>query len=300
VEQVISREWTEPVIVAGVEEWHRGRESDPTLAPQGVPDLSVVPGYSLDDVRYNCVGRQSPAQARQAKKTLLGQLGVIGVTGAFVAFMLAHGGGIITFIALISIGVAGLKAVFLFQEIWAGHVAQVDGDIWTELQRDSESADRFFVHIDDLRLEITKRAYGVLTAGGPYRIYYLLRAKRAVGGQVLPAWRPLPQPKPQKRSWWSRIFMETPEPQSRPTLFRRLAILVGFGVVSSVATGCSPTTSLPSPSASPGLSYSTLQGVNCAGANDCWAVGTSGDLASGGQTLISHYSGSSWTIFGRQ
>jgi hypothetical protein len=36
------------------------------------------------------------------------------------------------------------------------------------------------------------------------------------------------------------------------------------------------------------------------GANDCWAVGTSGDLASGGQTLISHYSGSNWTIFGRQ
>jgi hypothetical protein len=202
---MISREWTEPAIASGVEEWHRGRESDPTLAPQGVPDLSVVPGYSLDDVRYNCVGLQSPAQKRQATKTLLYQLVGIGVGGAFVAFMLAHGGGLVTFIALIFIGVGGLKAVFDFQEIWAGHLSQVDGDIWTELQRDSESPDQFFVDIDDLRLEITKQAYGAFTAGGPYRIYYLLGAKRAVGGQVLPAWRPLPQPEPKKRSWWSRI-----------------------------------------------------------------------------------------------
>jgi hypothetical protein len=182
---MISREWTEPAIASGVEEWHRGRESDPTLAPQGVPDLSVVPGYSLDDVRYNCVGLQSPAQKRQATKTLLYQLVGIGVGGAFVAFMLAHGGGLVTFIA-----------------------SQVDGDIWTELQRDSESPDQFFVHIDDLRLEITKQAYGAFTAGGPYRIYYLLGAKRAVGGQVLPAWRPLPQPEPKKSSWWSRISIQ--------------------------------------------------------------------------------------------
>jgi hypothetical protein len=205
---MISREWTEPAIAAGVEEWHRGRESDPTLLPQSVPDLSVVPGYSLDDVRYNCVGLQSPAQKRQATKTLLCQLVGIGVGGAFVAFMLAHGGGLVSFIALIFIGAGGLKAVFDFQDIWAGHLSQVDGDIWTELQRESESPDQFFVHIDDLRLEITKQAYGALTAGGPYRIYYLLGAKRAIGGQVLPAWRPLPQPEPKKRSWWSRISIE--------------------------------------------------------------------------------------------
>ncbi|HXC75888.1 MAG TPA: hypothetical protein VNU19_02445, partial [Candidatus Acidoferrum sp.] len=66
----------------------------------------------------------------------------------------------------------------------------------------------FFVHIDDLRLEITKQAYRALKAGGPYRIYYLPDAKRAVGGQVLPAWRSLPQPTPKKSSWWSRIGIE--------------------------------------------------------------------------------------------
>jgi hypothetical protein len=205
---MISREWTEPAIAAGVEEWHRGRESDPTLAPQGVPDLSVVPGYSLDDLRYNCVGLQSPAQKRQATKTLLWQLVGCGVGCSFAAFMLAHGGGLFTFIALILVGAGGLKTVFDFEEIWAGFLSQVDGDIWTELQRDSESPDRYFVHVDDMRLEITEQAFDALVAGGPYRIYYLLGAKRAVGGQVLPAWRPLPQPEPKKSSWWSRISIE--------------------------------------------------------------------------------------------
>jgi energy-converting hydrogenase Eha subunit E len=205
---MISRDRIEPAIAAGVKEWHRGRESDPTLAPRGVPDLSVVPGYSLDDVRYNCVGLQSPAQSRQAKKTLLLELVGIGVGVAFVAFTLAQGAGLFTFIALIFIGVGGLKTVLLLQDIWTGHLSQVDGDIWTELKSDSEGPDHFFVHIDDLRLEITKQAYGALKAGGPYRIYYLPDAKRAVGGQVLPAWRPLCPPATKKRSWWSRVSIE--------------------------------------------------------------------------------------------
>jgi hypothetical protein len=205
---VISRDGTEPAVAAGVQEWHRGRESDPTLAPRGVPDLSVVPGYSLDDVRYNCVGLQSPAQAWQAKKTFLLQLVGIAVGVAFLALTLAQGGSLVTLIALIVVGTGLAKAVIYFDEIRAGDVRQVDGDIWTELHRDSESSDEFFVHIDDLKLKITKQAYAALRAGGPYRIYYLPGAKRAVGGQVLPAWRPLPQAATKKRSWWSRVSIE--------------------------------------------------------------------------------------------
>jgi hypothetical protein len=206
---MISRESTEPAVAAGVEEWHRGRESDPTLAPGGVPDLSVVPGYSLDDVRHNCAGRQSPAQARQATKTLLGRLVSIGVAGAFVGFFVAHNGlDLITLIALIFIVGSGLKAAFDFFEIWEGHVSKVQGDIWTELLRDSEGPDQYFVHIDGLRLHITKQAYGALTSGGPYRIYYLPGAKRAVGGEVLRGWRPLPPGTPSKPRWWSRINID--------------------------------------------------------------------------------------------
>jgi hypothetical protein len=200
---MIAREWTEPGIAAAVAEWHRGRIADWTLAPDSVPYLSAVPGYSLEDVRYNCVGLRSPEQGRQATKTLLGELAGTGVGGAFGALMFALGGGPAFFIPLIFIAAIGLKAVFDFLEMRATPVSQVDGDIWTEEIRDREGPDRFFVHIDGLMLEITKQAYGALAPGGPYRFYYLPGAKRAIGGQVLPAWRPLPQPKPQKRSWWS-------------------------------------------------------------------------------------------------
>jgi hypothetical protein len=99
--------------------------------------------------------------------------------------------------------------------------------------------------------------------------------------------------------------VETPEPQSRPPLFRRLALRVGYGIVSSLATGCSPGAPSPttspssiaraSPSSSPALPYSDLQGVTCAGANDCWAVGFSGiGGTAASNPLIEHYAGNVW------
>ena len=179
----------------------RRKRFDRTLAPHGVPDLSWLPGYSLDDVRYNCVGLQSPAQAREATKSWHGLLVGLGVLDAFVALWLATPGPPLTFIALIVIGVGGCKVVIDWQEIRAGHVSHVDGDIWTELRRDGEGGVSISMHIDDLRLEITRQAYLVLRDGGPYRIYYLPHAKRAVGGQVLPAWRPSLRPRPTKRRW---------------------------------------------------------------------------------------------------
>jgi hypothetical protein len=59
-----------------------------------------------------------------------------------------------------------------------------------------------------LKLETTNQAYIALKPGGPYRIYYLPEAKRAVGGQVLPGWSPSPRPVPKKSSWWSHISIE--------------------------------------------------------------------------------------------
>ena len=185
-----------------------GRESpDRTLAPNGVPYLSVVPGYSLDDVRYNCVGRQSPAQKRQATKTLLARLVGTAFGGWLVGLFVAHVGvGVVTLTWLIFLGVFGLKSVLDFHEVRAGHISQADGDIWwKELNQDSETAEQFFVHIDGLRLKVTQQAYEALSTGGPYRIYYLPRAKRAVGGQVLPDWCPLPPPEQTETSWWRQI-----------------------------------------------------------------------------------------------
>jgi hypothetical protein len=210
---MISRERNEPAeaaIAARVHEWHQGQIPNLKLAPDGVPYLPVVPGYSLDDVRYNCVGRPSPAQTRQATKTLLARLVGTAFGGAFVGLFVAHVGvGVVTLTWLILLGFFGLKAVFDFHEIRAGHISQADGDIWwTELKQDSETADQFFVHIDNLRLKVTKQAYEALSTGGPYRIYYVPRAKRAVGGQVLPDWRPLPPPVQTESSWWRWINVQ--------------------------------------------------------------------------------------------
>jgi hypothetical protein len=205
---MISRQLTQTGNEAVIEEWNRGRLADPTLAPKGVPDLTVVPGYSLDDVRYNSAGLLSPAQAREAKRNLLRRLLGIGISGAVVALLLGHGVGFVAFIAMVIVVIRGFKALFDLQEVREGQVSKVQGDIAPELLRDSEGPDQYFLHIDELRLHITKQAYAAFTAGGPYRIYYLPGAKRAVGGQVLRGWRPLPQPKPTKTNWWRRVSIE--------------------------------------------------------------------------------------------
>jgi len=205
---LISREWIEPAIAAAVEEWHQGRVADPTLAPVDIPDLSQVSGYSLDDVRYNCVGHVSPAQKRQALKTFgCTSLG-LAVVGAFTAVWFAAGARFVPVVTLLFIGVALLKAMMDAGNTWAGNVSQVDGDVTTEIERDSESADRYFAHISELRLEITKAAYEVMMPGGPYRIFYLRGPGRAIGGQVLPGWRPVPQRAEEKRRWWQRLSIE--------------------------------------------------------------------------------------------
>jgi hypothetical protein len=102
--------------------------------------------------------------------------------------------------------------------------------------------------------------------------------------------------------------VETPEPQGRPrTLPTLLAFVVGFGVLAWLATGGfsqifqAPTTTpspigRTSPSPSQTLTDSVLNGVTCAGAGDCWAVGFSGNSTVAKQPLFEHYTGSNWTI----
>src|ERR1700736_4230764 len=114
---MISLESTEPTIAARVKEWHQGRIADWALAPDGVPYLSNVPGYSLEDVRYNWVGLWSPAQARQATKTVLGGLAGLGVWGAFTVFMLAAGGGVVFLMPLVFVAAIELRAVFRLVEM---------------------------------------------------------------------------------------------------------------------------------------------------------------------------------------
>jgi hypothetical protein len=51
----------------------------------------------------------------------------------------------------------------------------------------------------------------------------------------------------------------------------------------------------PSPNPPDTTDPSTLSGVSCAGADDCWAVGDYGP-SGGGQSLIEHFTGSGWSL----
>lgn len=202
---MITREFAQRAAAVGLEGWQCGQQADPTGAPHSVPDLSAVPGYSPDELRHNSLGRLAPAQARQATRTLLSQLVGLGFGGAFVAFGLANDTGLFTIVALFCVAHIAFKAVVHGKDILSRTVSQVEGDIRTEWQRDSDGPDRFFAHVDELSLEITGEAYRALVPGGPYRLYYLPHAKHAVGGQVLPAWRSLPQVEKQRGGWLSGI-----------------------------------------------------------------------------------------------
>ena len=181
-------------------EWRRGRVVDPNVSSQSVPDLSEVTGYTLEDVLYNQGGRQSPSQQSQGYKGIVGELFGIALCGALAVFGLVHGLVLIPSLMLLCVAYAAVRLIVDLKATSTGDVSCVEGDIWTQVVRDSEGEpDSHFVHVGGMRLWITAQAYNALRAGGPYRIYYV--AGRGVGGQVLPGWRAAP-PKPKKRGWW--------------------------------------------------------------------------------------------------
>ena len=170
-----------------------------------VPDLSGVTGYTLDDLRYNVAGLQSPAQQRQGYNEIFAQFVGLVLCGAFAAFLLAHGVAVGAILVLVFLIWEALKTMTDLVAISTGVVSRVDGDIWTEVLHDSEGPDAHFVHVGGMRLFITGEAYEALEAGGPYRIYYV--GGLAVGGQVLPGWRPAPSVE-KKKSWWHALSIE--------------------------------------------------------------------------------------------
>jgi hypothetical protein len=198
---MITFDRTEPAI----DECLGGRESDPKLSPCVVPDLSQVTGYTLDDVRYNVAGLQSPAQQRQGYNGIVAQFAGLALCGAFAVYWLVHGVAVVPILMLVFVGWAAFKTMADLDATSAGVVSSVDGDIWTEVVRDSEGPDVHFVHIGGMKLVITGEAYKALEDGGPYRIYYV--GERAVGGQVLPGWRRVPV-KERKKSWWHALSIE--------------------------------------------------------------------------------------------
>src|ERR1700730_5633027 len=146
------------------------------------PDLTSLNGFSTEDLVYNREGRLSPNQ----------QLELRHAPPLFMSIM----GGFVIYYAI--------RLVQRVGELREGVVDEVVGDAWAQFVPDSEGPDRYWLHIDDLKLEISDTAYESFRRGGPYRIYYVATTNTAIGGEVLPDWRPLPAPTA-RRHWWQSL-----------------------------------------------------------------------------------------------
>jgi len=201
---MVNRKWEQATLTAATHEWHRGRVADPELAPDGVPDLTVLPGFSLEDACYNCIGRQSPTQKSQGYWKAVVSLFWLAVVTIFVVFFIVHGSHL-AYIALVAIAIGLFGALRDVEAAWSGEASQADGDVWTEAESDGDGGKEYYLHLGEMKLQLTREVFLALVPGGPYRIYYCRSRNRVIGGQVLPGWRALPHEVEEKRPWWRRI-----------------------------------------------------------------------------------------------
>jgi hypothetical protein len=170
------------------------------------PDLTYLNGFSSEDLVYNREGRLSPNQQLELRRTARGKAYEICIVVAFAIFNLVVFHATPVFVSIIG-GFVIYYAVRLVQrvdELREGVVHEVVGDAWAQFVPDSEGPDRYWLHIDGLKLEISDTAYASFRRGGPYRIYYVATTNTAIGGEVLPDWRPLPAPTAGRR-WWQNL-----------------------------------------------------------------------------------------------
>jgi len=170
------------------------------------PDLTSLNGFSTEDLVYNREGRLSPNQQLELRRAALGKGYEICIVVAFAIVNLVVFHATPLFMSIMG-GFVIYYAIRLVQrvgELREGVVDEVVGDAWAQFVPDSEGPDRYWLHIDDLKLEISGTAYETFRRGGPYRIYYVATTNTAIGGEVLPDWRPLPAPTA-RRHWWQSL-----------------------------------------------------------------------------------------------
>lgn len=163
------------------------------------PDLTRLPGFSLDDLRHNYDGRLSPRQSRDLKRSVLFGVLVLGVGVGWCALVAQSGPNIGVLITVLCVVVSAFRVVREALALRRASVAQVEGDAWTEMVPEPEGPDKYYIHVAHLKLDIPKVVHGSAPPGGPYRVFYLPTIKRAVAIQALPDWRSIPRPAKQSR-----------------------------------------------------------------------------------------------------
>ncbi len=152
------------------------------------PDLTRVRGSAPEDVTANEERRLSPTQRRDllnglSVKALLATLFWVLTTGLFGANVWV---GVVC--GLLGLALSVALAIDLLAA--SGHeVRHRDGSVWVQRIAD-EDGTSYRVHVAGLRLGARPDLGEALPAGGPYRVYYLRRHRRALGARPLPGWRP--------------------------------------------------------------------------------------------------------------
>lgn len=157
------------------------------------PDLSHIAGFSPADVSANSEGQLSPEQTRLAKKGILKAAAMIAVALAWIAWV-AQGDGFQLVAAGLMLCVSAYRLIRDLVALRDSTVTCVYGDAWVERRPDSYGPDSYRIHVAGLKLETSKVVYTALRPGGPYRIYYMPKRMRAVGGEVMSSWRSVPPP----------------------------------------------------------------------------------------------------------
>lgn len=157
------------------------------------PDLSHIAGFSPADVIANSEGRLSPEQTRLAKRGILKTAAMIAVALAWIAWV-AQGDGFQLVVGGLLICVSAYRLIRDLEALRDSTVTRVEGDAWVERLPHSEGPDSYRIQVASLTLETIKVVYTALRPGGPYRIYYMPKRMRAVGGEVLSTWRSVPSP----------------------------------------------------------------------------------------------------------
>jgi len=163
------------------------------------PYLLHLTGFSPADVAANGEGRLSPSQSGQANRALAGPVFGFLFACVWMALAIHDADGIRIVAGLAMLCYCTYALIRDWLALRQGTLLHVIGDAWVEVVHDSDGPDAHFIHIASLRLATTLQVYNALRPGGPYRIFYLAEASRAVGGMALPEWREIPRPPEEKK-----------------------------------------------------------------------------------------------------
>jgi hypothetical protein len=159
------------------------------------PYLANVLGFAAEDVAANLAGRLSDAQMPSVRMQVWNRAAGVAVVVGLAIFNCATGADFFWLAILAIAFTVGLyQFVAAVADLKNPVVNLFEGDVTIEGDEDG----RRVLRAGNKTLSLTKRTPTAMRSGGPYRIFFLPRAKLVVGAEVLPGWRPIVSPPAKK------------------------------------------------------------------------------------------------------